>query len=205
MDKVQTQKTIQEVEAEFINSLKIPEKKPAAQFFFCPVGLVGAGKTTVTKPISEKFGLLRLSSDELRMVLKENGFGYGPGKEIGFRIANEYARKGFSVAFDMDCGNPVTVKLVKGLSDELHAKIVWVHINTPEEYIFQKFRNHPPSWLADNPQIMIDNYNAQKKKRAEENKDVHFDFLYTFDTSRPDIEKQINECEEKMSEFLTGK
>ncbi|MBU4480038.1 hypothetical protein KKG48_01160, partial [Patescibacteria group bacterium] len=60
------QRNIEEVEIIFKSQIKIPKNKPKKQIFFCPVGLVGAGKTTVTKPISKKLGLLRISSDELR-------------------------------------------------------------------------------------------------------------------------------------------
>ncbi|MDE1944098.1 MAG: hypothetical protein KGH97_01205 [Patescibacteria group bacterium] len=48
------------------------------QVFLAPVGRVGAGKTTVVKPLAERLGLVRISSDEIRKLLKERGLGYGP-------------------------------------------------------------------------------------------------------------------------------
>ena len=194
------QKSVEDIEKEFRSSIEIPQDIPKKQFFFCPVGLVGAGKTTVTKPIAKRFGLVRLSSDELRETLKKNGHDYSPIKEIGFKLAREFAQKGFSIAFDMDCGNPEVKESVEKLAEKLHAKIVYVHINTPEEYIFEKFRKHPPSWLADNPKTMIDNYYAQKEKRLKEN--TPFDYLFTFDTSRPDVNKQIEDCIKKIEDVL---
>jgi predicted kinase len=193
-------KSLEEIAAKFKASLEMPSHTPSRQFFFCPVGLVGAGKTTVTKPLSRRLGLLRFSSDELRKLLKENGHTYDRVKEIGLKLVDEYARKGFSISFDMDCGNPEVKKFVEVLADELHVSVIWVHIDTPEEYIFDKFRKHPPSWLADNPQTMIDNYRAQKERRLQE--DTQFDYFYTFDTSRPDIEAQIDECGAKIEGFL---
>ncbi len=172
-------KSLEAIEKDFRASLVVPEHIPKEQFFFCPVGLVGAGKTTVTKPISEKLGLVRLSSDELRKMLKENGHDYASVKETGLQLAKEFASKGFSIAFDMDCGNPEVKQFVQMLANKFGAKVFFVHVNTPEDFIFEKFRKHPPSWLADNPQVMIDNYYAQKEKRAEENADFDFSLRST--------------------------
>ncbi len=194
------QKTLEDIEKDFKLSIEIPKHIPKKQFFFCPVGLVGAGKTTVTKPISERLNLLRLSSDELRKILKNNGYDYSSVKKTSLKIAEEFAKKGFGISFDMDCGNPEVKKFVEDLAEELRAKIVWVHINTPEEHIFEKFRKHSPSWLADNSQTMIDNYYSQKEKRMKEN--TQFNYLFTFDTSKPDIEKQIDNCIGKIENLL---
>lgn len=194
------QKTLQEIEIEFENSVVIPLEKPKEQFFFCPVGLVGAGKTTVTKPISEKLNLVRLSSDELRKLLKENGYDYGAVKDIGLKIAKSLADEGYSLAFDMDCGNPQVKEFVESLASKLNAKVFFVQITSPEEFIFNKFRMHPPTWLADNPQIMIDNYFAQKETRIKEG--TQFNFLYTFDTSKENLLEQIDECVSLIKEKL---
>lgn len=193
------QKTLAEIETEFRANIKITESKPAKQFFLCPVGLVGSGKSTVLKPIAEKFNLVRISSDEVRKSLLENGHDYSPVKEIVFRAINEIARQGYSLALDMDCGNPVTKEYTEKLSSELNAKIFYIHINPPEEYVFEKFRNFPLelSWLAPGrPDDMINNYLVQKEKRKVEN--THFDFIYTFDTSKANIAEQISECCEKI-------
>ena len=39
---------------EYRKNTVVYKQKPARQFFLCPVGLVGAGKTTVLKPIAER-------------------------------------------------------------------------------------------------------------------------------------------------------
>src|SRR5437016_4764206 len=98
------QKNLGDIEKEFRSAIFVPaESNRSSQIFFCPVGLVGAGKTTVTKPIAQQLHLVRLSGDELRKLLKENGYTYEPLKEILFRVGNQFIEKGYSVAFDMDC------------------------------------------------------------------------------------------------------
>jgi predicted kinase len=193
-------KSLEEVELEYIKSIAVPGVKPQKQFFLCPVGLVGAGKTTVTKPIAEAFDMVRVSTDELRKLLKEAGHGYEQISNIIFKIITGYIKDGYSIAFDMDCGNPDIKKILEPIAKDINAKIIWVHIDTPEEHIFDKFRKHPPTWLADNPQAMIDNYHRQKEKRIREN--IAFDFFYTFDTSRADIKEQIKDCCSKIEAYL---
>ena len=51
-------------------NIVIPEPK-GEKFLLCPVGIIGAGKTTVVKPLAEKLGLVRISNDEIRKTLKE--------------------------------------------------------------------------------------------------------------------------------------
>ena len=182
-------KSLDEVQQQFKDEIFIPETRPLRQFFFCPVGLVGAGKTTITKPIAKHFGLVRVSSDEFRKLLKKNGHSYEKLRPRLKEVAKELIKEGYSIAFDMDCGNPETKGFIEQASEERNIPIFWVHIDTPEEFIFEKFKKHPPSWLTSDPQKMIDNYKAQKKLRAKQN--THFDFIYTFDTSRGDVNQQI--------------
>lgn len=115
-------------EQEFRDRLVVPKEKRTEQLFFCPVGLVGVGKTTITKPISEALGLVRISSDEVREILKRQNADPKLLKEIIFHVAEEYANEGFSLAFDMDCGNPETKHYVELLAEKLHARVVFVHV-----------------------------------------------------------------------------
>ncbi|MEK7612111.1 MAG: AAA family ATPase [Patescibacteria group bacterium] len=185
-------KSLEDIARDFKSQIFLPEQKLQKQAFFCPVGLVGSGKTTITKPISDSLGLVRISSDELRKILKENGYAYDPVKDIVFNIAGDFAKQKYSISFDMDCGNPEVKEFVDILVQKLKAEAFWVYVNTPEAYIFEKFRKHPPSWLSDNPETMINNYRIQKEKRLKEN--ISFNFSFTFDASRPDLKDQINEC-----------
>lgn len=203
MESEEQIKSLEEIELEYKKSLEIPKFNPVRQFFFCPVGLVGSGKTTITKALSEKFWLIRISSDELRKNLKENGYDYSSVKEIGFKIAREFSRKGFSIAFDMDCGNPAVKNFVEALAKKLQCEIIWVHVDTPEDHVFLKFKKYPPSWLADSPETMIANYRAQKERRVKEN--TVFNYFFTFDTSQPNLNNQIDNCARKIENFLSRK
>jgi len=193
-------KSLEEVEKEFVSKIEIPKNKPERQFFFCPVGLVGAGKTTITKPIAKKLNLVRISTDELRKILKENGYDYSHLRNIISKVAIEFDFDGYSIAFDMDCGNFIAKEFIEALALPRLSPIFWIEVKAKEEFIFEKFRNHKASWLADNPEVMIENYKAQKQKRKEEN--THFDYFYKFDTSKENLDEQIEKCINKIEKHL---
>jgi|SRR3989344_262694 len=137
----------EEVRAEYEASLKIPRNKPKKQFFVLPVGLVGAGKTTVMKPLAEKLSLLRISGDEIRKILHNRALGYDSVWEVGKDLAEKYAKEGYSIAHDTDSANPKTIELATKMAEKLGVKLIWIHINPPEEFIINKLLNHKHTWL----------------------------------------------------------
>mgnify|MGYP001584860069 FL=1 len=164
-------------------------KVPIKQFFLCPVGLVGAGKSTVMRQLSEMLSFVRISSDDIRELLKEHGADYEHLMEIVRPLAEELAARGFSIGFDADCGNPKTKELILKLAERMGAKVFWIHINPPEDFILNKLRAYNHSWLFKDGEEAVENYYHQKQKRLEEK--THFDFLASIDTSRSDLADQI--------------
>ena len=179
-------------------ALKLPLRRKGAshQIFLCSVGLVGAGKSTVKKPLSEKLSLVRISSDEVRHILKECGRDYNQLMEIVKPLSEELATQGHSLAFDADCGNPKTKDMIVALAEKVGAKVFWIHINPPESFILNKLRNYKHTWLFRDGEEAVENYFRQKERRGAENTD--FDFLATVDTSKADLSLQI----EKVFELI---
>ncbi|MDP1707294.1 MAG: AAA family ATPase [bacterium] len=180
------------IRQEYQKQLALPpaNKVPAKQFFLCTVGLVGAGKSTVMRPLSEMLSLVRISSDDIRKILKERGIGYEQLMGIVQPLAEELAMRGFSIAFDADCGNPKTKEMIQKLAEKVGAEVFWLYINPPESFILNKLRTYDHTWLFKNKEEAVENYYRQKQKRAEEN--THFDFTATLDTSKPDLANQIS-------------
>ena len=171
--------------------LIVPGHKPTHQFILCPVGLVGSGKTTVVKPLSEKLSLIRISGDEIRKLLKENGCGYDEVQEIATIVTRKYLDQGYSVCSDNDCVTEKTRKIMNELQTKYGLQLVWIHINPPEEFILNKLRNLKPNWLGTAEQ-MVENY--YQRKPLHQN--LHFPFTYTFDPSRENLSQQIDEAAE---------
>ncbi len=171
-------------------SLNIPSKKLDKQILLCPVGFVGSGKTTVLKPLSKKLSLLRISTDEIRRLLKERGYNYIRAREIAFNLIGKYARKGYSISVDADCVSQSKREKIKKLAKAIKAKIIWIHINPPEKYIINKLQTlrYKSDGVFKDSENAIQTYFIRKPLH----KKLDFPFLYTFDTSRNNLKKQID-------------
>ncbi len=193
-----TSEDIKLIRENYKKTLKLPIIKDDSyrQFFLATVGLVGAGKSTVIKPLADKLSLVRISSDEVRQMLKERNVGYESLMEIIKPLVEELAIQGYSIAFDADCGNPRTKEMILNLAEKLKVKVFWIHIDPPEEFILNKLRNYNHTWLFKDAEDAINNYLKQKDKRKEGN--TPFDFLATIDTSRSDLQDQIEKCVDKI-------
>lgn len=188
-------KTIQET---YEQALIIPNTKPTRPYVVCPVGLVGSGKTTVMKPLSKKLGLVRISGDEVRKILSEKGFNWQRVYEINSHLIQKYLSLGYAVGIDSDCSTHV--EALKKMGNEAGAQIFWLHINPPEEFILKKLEHYNHTWLFANAVIAIGNY-AMNKKRNEYNP-VRVPYRYEFDTSKNNLEEQLDEAATSIREAL---
>jgi predicted kinase len=173
-----------QIKKTYLQQIVVPENKPSTQYLLCPIGLVGAGKTTVVKPLSQKLNLVRISGDEIRKLFKEKGYGYDKVYDLTFELKNHFLTKGFSVCIDSDCAGKI--EQLKKAAKKQELPIVWIHINPPESFIINKLSNLKPNWLGT-AEEMIANYYERKPVH----KDIDLDFTVVFDTSRPDIQEQI--------------
>jgi len=182
----------------YISSLEIPKMKPEKQFLLCPVGLVGAGKSTVVIPLSKKLNLVRLSHDDIRKLLKENGFNYDRSKEMAMQIIKEFLDQGYSVALDANCGSEDSLRRIQEIKKSYGLKVLWIHINPPEEFIVNKLKNFNHTWLFNSGDEAVEGYFRYKKDFGDF-QNLPLGYIYTFDTSKSDLEYQIKEAEDKIN------
>ncbi len=183
----------------FEKTLIIPEQPQRKQFILCPAGLVGAGKTTVTKPLAERLSLVRISGDEIRKTLKEHGLSYEGLIRIGSELMRKYLSQGYSTALDSDAMSPRSKVVIDNAEQEFGALPVWIHVNPPEEFILNKLRTYKHTWLFKDGEEAVANY--MRRKNLHENLEG-MPFVYTFDTSRDDLENQIDEAAELIRNLV---
>lgn len=171
----------------FERTLEIPTQKPPRQFVLCPVGLIGAGKTTVMKPLSRRLSLMRISGDEIRKMLKENDQSYDAVLHITFSLAHKYLQLGHSIAIDSDCVSAEKQREFAAWQLRYHLKLIWIRIAPPEAFILKKLRSYDHTWLFRNAEHAIRNYFMRKPAHVH----LPFPFAYTFDTSKRDLLEQI--------------
>jgi len=181
-----TDAAMAEISRAYEASLKTPTGKHQPQILVCPVGLVGAGKTTVIKPIADQVGLLRISTDDIRHMLKDRGFNYLRLMEIARPLVEKYLKQGQSLALDMDCVGSA-YQFILQAERQMHLKVIWLHIAPPETFILHKLRNFKGGWMVDDNEKMVETYFARKPLHEH----LDMQFLFVFDTSRADLGRQI--------------
>lgn len=188
--RVPTEGELAELIADYEKTLSLPDVVRTPQLLVCPVGLVGAVKSTVIKPLSEKLELVRISTDEIRHLLKDRGFTFALVEEIGLFLLKKNLIFGFSVALDADCAGSAYKFILQVPQKFPKVKVVWLHVNPPEEFILNKLKNYEHTWLFKDADEAVANY--FRRKPLHERLDMPF--LYTFDTSRRDLENQVSEA-----------
>jgi predicted kinase len=191
---------IEKIKTEYDRSLVIPTLKRDRCYLLCPVGLVGSGKTTVVKPLSEELSFVRVSADEVRKRLKESLYHYEQQDvvEIVIALLKKYLALGYSVAIDSDCANKK--ELIEEFQEKFNVEALWIHVKTPEEFILRKLRGFQHTWLFENADQAVKIY--YERKPLHEN--LTMPFLYVFDTSRADLPTQLREARDIILSKISG-
>ncbi len=176
---------------EYDKTILIPKQKLHARLLLCPVGLTGAGKSTVIKPIAKALGLIRISGDEIRILLMKKGFNTVRTIEIAYRVYMKYLNAGYGLAIDSDVIDPFVRKELKKIIKAKKLTAFWIHINPPEKFIINKLTNfkYKPNMGFKNASEAIANYERRKPLHEKYLSKIKFD--YTFDTSKKNLPQQI--------------
>ncbi len=190
----------EKIARQYDKSLLIPSHNLTHRFILAPVGLVGSGKSTVVKPLSEKFSLVRISSDEIREILKKLSCDYTQEDVlyIDILLLRKYLKSGYGVVFDSDCENKVSI--IKELEKEFDVPVIWININPPEEFILNKLQHmsYEKGHVFKNAQQAIATYFKDKPIH----RNLSMPFISTIDTSKENLNGQIYETSEKISKSL---
>lgn len=181
---------VKRIAAIYERLLEIPKEKHSPQFYIVPVGLIGSGKTTVLSLLCKRLHLLRVSGDEIRKVIKDSNGNLDDTWAVGDFIVRKYASQGYSIAHDTDGATIKTQESIAQQAAEFGVKVIWLHVNPPEEAILSKLKNYKHTWLFKDADEAIAAY--FRRKPLHEN--LQLDFTYVFDTSKSDIESQVDEA-----------
>ena len=189
---------LQQITSAYERSLEIPTHKPLPACIVLPVGRVGAGKTTVMKPMCQKLSLLRISTDEIRLLIEDRSYFEGYPQQIAISLAKKYAKLGYSIGVDANCSTIWQSATLTELLTSSQLQSFWIHVNPPEDYIIKKLTHHPPSKLFTNATEALSCYQQSKQKIIT----TGIPFVYEFNPAREDLEEQVNEAVHKIKAIL---
>ncbi len=179
---------------EYDKTISVPKQKLHAGLLVCPVGLTGAGKSTVIKPIAQALDLVRISGDEIRILLMNKGFNTVRTIEVAFQVYMKYLHAGYGLAIDSDVIDPFVRKELKKIIKAKKLNAIWIHINPPEKFIINKLTNfkYKPNKGFKNAEEALANYQRRKPLHKKYLPGMKFD--YTFDTSKKNVGSEIRRC-----------
>ncbi len=182
------------IEQQFETSLVIPPSIEKPQFFLCPVGFIGAGKTTIMKALCERLSVIRVENDYARKLFRAQGnFDSNYARDLTRVFILKYLEQGYRIGIDANCGGPRRndPNSVENISRKTGIPIIWIHINPPEEFILcmltKRHSSSNHTWLFRDAQHAIERYFFWKDQANY----ADIDFTYVFDTSRDDVDEQI--------------
>lgn len=176
------------------------------RFALCIIGLVGAGKSTVLGRICERLPMTRPSGDEVRKLIFDEGLPSADSvtiAAIGELTVERLLKKGYRVAYDNDFANPEIRQRMEEFNKARDIPIVWIRVTASEDFILSKLRNYQHTYLFRDADDAVDTYH--RRKALHEKEAVALDaipYAYTFNTSKPDLDRQVNEAVLAITEAI---
>lgn len=195
------EEVLREIEKEYEKTLLIPDTKPSPQWMLMPVGLIGSGKTTVVRPLAERLGLVRVSTDEIRQKLKYRGYSYEGARDIAHSLTKKYLGLGYSIAIDGNTGSATGLEYNKKTKEAFpQVRQLFIHIKPPDEFILNKLKNYNHTWLFKDGTHAVENFLINKKSFVLPD----LPFVYTFDTSKENLSLQLEESRKAVEAILAS-
>lgn len=183
-----TEEILRRVTDEYRKTVELPESKPRVPYLLCPVGLVGAGKSTVIIPLAKRLSLVRISTDEIRRLIGERGEAWDRVPEAAYALVREFAFSGYAVAIDSDCA--AFSEQIINEAEKYGLPVFWIHIDPPEDFIIRKLTSYGHSWLFRDADEALATYRERKAFHEH----LTMPFTFRLDPSRDDIRDQIEAC-----------
>jgi predicted kinase len=177
-----------DIKMEFQNSLKLCDiDTQTKQFLLCSVGLIGAGKTTTMKHISEYVPFVRVRTDDIRTLLKSKGYNCIETRNIAIAIIKDLLTLGYNAGLDADCVGRKNREAIEQLPIHFpDVLFIWIHIFADDTIIKARLSADNPLRDYKGPDV-IRLYEARKV--LHEN--ITIDFDATIDTSAENTDEQF--------------
>jgi predicted kinase len=184
---------VQGMTARYLASVERLPLNASRPFCLCPVGNIGSGKSTVTRKIAVHFGLARVSGDEIRNLLRNEGYSLERMLDIAYETIRALFGEGRGVAIDSDCASLKVREVLTGLGEEFGYPLVFVHVTAPEDVLLERNQLRDIERRDTRGEGWVSGFN-RRKPLHEPQYIAGIGFVYRFDTSRTDISNQITEA-----------
>lgn len=192
-------KTARDLAKKYYEELPTPTSHwSGPKFFLAVTGCIGSGKSTVLRELSQRLGLYRIESDQIRLLMDREDVDSATREQLLFDIINETAEliftKGHSIAFDMNGGSESAKAAVKEREQQYGVKSVWLDFDISEPEIRRRLESRTQKIHQDSDHA-YQNYLEQQKNGQDYFTPLH-EAVYTFTDG--ELEPQLNTAEENI-------
>ena len=123
-------------------------------------------------------------------------------QQVLHNVYQRLTKEGYSIARDADLARPQVRALIRSVNPNHEVKEFWVHVTAPERVILERLRHREPTRVHPNVKVVTELYRARKAmyESIPDLKDLRY--FYTFDTSRDDLDQQVDEFVQKAQQVL---
>lgn len=147
---------------------------------YCPVGLVGAGKTSTIISLLEDEHYFIISGDRIRTTIYDKDYNFmNVVDQVIEELADKAVKQRVDILLDFNAGSRQT--LVDKLRQQGYGIVVF-HIQPSENYILQKLNNLSWNNVPERftffklPRHVLASYNSNKRRMLEVNKHFFADY-----------------------------
>jgi len=170
------QEKFQQLVQDFLSRLELPAEQTAKPLIIATIGLIGSGRSTVTKMVAAKLkGAVLIKSDSARYLLKEAGLPWGDNvKQILKGVAVELLGKGYGVVFDGNAADEEDRKNISEIAEQTEASVYYVRINIDPAIAKERkrVRYDDPSWVSSFEDFRV-NTTEKILKNLDERVELH--------------------------------
>lgn len=164
----------------------------------CPIGLIGSGKTTITKKLARAFSLVRMSTDEIRAYLIKAGYNNERAIAVAQVVTEKLLEKRIGLVIDADCARVQIIKEFLHKAQVLRMPLIWIKIEVPEKIILARLSVNNKKRKYRGPEA-IQNYFERKKLHQN----IDLPFVYIFKNETPEkLKAQMVVAKQKIQKFL---
>ena len=160
----------------FLSKLHLPESKADRPFIMATIGLIGSGRTTVAKLMTEKLqGAVLVRSDSARFLLKKKEMPWGDNvRQILKGVVTDLLKRGYGVVFDGNAADEEDRKNISEIASQTGAKVFYVRINIDPEVARERKRAKydDPSWISSFEDFRV-NTTEKILKNLDERIELH--------------------------------
>ena len=161
---------------DFLSRLHLPESKADRPFIMATIGLIGSGRTTVAKLMTEKLqGAVLVRSDSARFLLKKKEMPWGDNvRQILKGVVTDLLKRGYGVVFDGNAADEEDRKNISEIASQTGAKVFYVRINIDPEVARERKRAKydDPSWISSFEDFRV-NTTEKILKNLDERIELH--------------------------------